>query len=253
MADEAVDPKILAAIRQIIREEITPELKSLRTSVDDLVKMQQRIGDLEKAMKDTQDRLEATVKQLLPQITGHLAKLSEGLAQQTLQMDVHRRKWNLIIHGIDGPAGEEEAATRASCTKFARDTLRVADADATRYSACHRLSGTANAGVIVRFCDLAQRDRWLAGAKNLKHVQKRTSISPDLPPVLRPLKNELMLKRSQLTPEEKSKSRVRYIAHWPYVELKVENRQPQRPDTEFSAIATKILGVNPLLVIREGT
>lgn len=246
-----VDPQLLAAIRQVIREEIKPQLDNLTTSVNDLLAIQKRVVDLENAVQHTQDRLEATVKDLIPQITDHIAKITEGLAQQTLQMDVHRRKWNLIIYGIDGPGGEEEAATRASCVSFARNILKVADADETRFSACHRLSGSDNAGVIVRFCDLAQRDRWLAGAKNLKHVVKKTSISPDLPPVLRPLKNDLMLKRSTLPAEQKSKSRVRYLPHWPYVELRIENRQPQRPETEFFTIANKILGVNPLLLVRE--
>ena len=155
--------------------------------MSELLELQKRVTDLETAVTHTQDRLESTIKHLLPSVTNHLARVTEGLAQQTLQMDVHRRKWNVIIHGIDGPAGEGEEVTRAASIDFARDKLKVADADSTRISACHRLSKKVDAGVIVRFTDLAQRDKWLAGAVHLKNINKKVTVSPDLPPAIRPL------------------------------------------------------------------
>ena len=112
-----------------------------------------------------------------------------------LEIDVHRRKWNLVIHGIDGGAGEDEATTRQTCKDFAKHVLKVDDADATLFSVCHRLSPKPNAGIIIRFVDLAQRDQWLTGTKHLKNHPKKVSICPDPPPVPRPLKDELMQRR----------------------------------------------------------
>ena len=91
----------------------------------------------------------------------------------------------------------------------------------------------------------------MAGTTHLKGNAKKISLSPDLPPVLRPMKDALMLKRSKFSKELKEKSKVRYMPHWPYVELRMEGKQPERPVTSISDIATKILGLDPLLKIRE--
>ena len=170
---------------------------------------------------------------------------------QTMQIDVHRRKWNLVLHGLNGPAAEDERETRAVCIRFAKDVLKVPDAEDTRIAACHRLSRKQNAGVIIRFADLAQRDRWLAGTRNLRNHDRKVSLSPDLPPVLRPMKDALMLTRSKLAADIKSKSRVRYLPTWPFVELRIDGQPPRRPDTTRADLVTNILGINPVLRIRE--
>ena len=232
-------------------EELGNAVTELKEAVKAIESIKTRVDDLETSISYNAQRLEDVVKTMLPAMTAHMAQLTEGLAQQTLSIDVHRRKWNLVLHGLDGEVGEEEVNTRAKCVTFAKSILRVPDAEHTRFAACHRLSRSANAGIIIRFCDIAQRDRWLSGTKHLRQQEKRISLSPDLPPVLRPLKDELMLSRSKLSPELKAKSRVRYMPHWPYVELRMEGKQPQRPAASLSAIAEKILGLNPLFKIQE--
>lgn len=249
--DPPIDPRILAAIKQVIHEEVGSRLARIDEALASLVKVNERMEALEKSMQFTAERLDATVKQLLPAITDHMAQLADGLVQQTLQIDVHRRKWNLILHGVDGPAGEDEAATRSTCVSFANSVLKVSDAKSTQFAACHRLSGKANAGIIVRFSDLAQRDRWLAGTRHLRNHAKKVTLCPDLPPVLRPSKDELMLTRSKLSPSVKAKSRVKYLPHWPFVELRIEGQPPKRSATQLSHIAAKVLGMDPLLKIRE--
>ena len=92
-----IDPQIMEAIKQAIREEISPKLKDIDDSVKKILELQHRVEDIEKAVKDTQDRLEDTVNELLPSIADHIAKISEGLAQQTLQMDV-RNPARLLMH-----------------------------------------------------------------------------------------------------------------------------------------------------------
>ena len=256
-AQDPLDKRILAAIakavRDEIRKEISPCLKKIEDSLEDLVALQTRVTDVEEAVQFNSRRLDDVVNNMLPAIAQHIAVLTEGLAKQTLNIDVHRRKNNLILHGIEGPADEEEADTRATCVDFARTVLRVADADNTRFAACHRLGRGENAGIIVRFGDISQRDRWLANAKYLKDQEKRITLTPDLPPVLRPLKDDLMRQRSQLAPAVKAKSRIRYLPQWPYVELRVENKQPIRSETSFAAIVHKIVDVHPLLTVAEST
>ena len=72
------------------------------SALTQLVQLNQRMADVEQAMQDTSDHLEAAVSTVLPAITRHMAELAEGLAKKPLEVDVHRRKWNLVIHGLEG-------------------------------------------------------------------------------------------------------------------------------------------------------
>ena len=250
--EDLVDPALLAAIRQVVKEEmktVNSRLKKIEDSVAKLVELQKRVDDVERAVQDTSDKLDKLVKEILPAMVDHMAQVSESLAQQTLRGDVHSRKWNMIIHGIDGAAGEEEFTTRSKCLGFARDVLRVADVEKCRLAACHRLSRKENAGIIIRFCDLAQKDQWFAGTKHLRGHPKRISVSPDIPPVLRPMKDGLMKQRSQLEPDQKSKSKVRYLPIWPFVELKIDGQSPIRPSETLSQITQQIIGFDHVMKI----
>ena len=221
-----IDADILAAIKVVVREEMGVISARLDKTLANLVELHQRILEVEEGLQFTSERLNTLTTEVLPAMCDHMARITESLAHQTLQIDVHRRKWNIVIHGIEGPAGELECATRAKCIQFAKEVLKVEDAATWHLATCHRLSQKPNAGIILRFVDLAQRDRWLTGTKHLRGHTRKISISPDLPPppILCPLKNTLMLTRSKLAPDVKSKSRVRYLPRWPFVELKVEGQ-----------------------------
>ena len=87
--------------------------------------------------------------------------------------------------------------------------------------------------------DLAQRDRWLAGTKHLKNHSGKVSISPDLPPVLRPLKDELMMERSKLPAHIKQKSRIKFLPQWPFVELKTYGQPPKRSSVNLRSVTAQ--------------
>ena len=180
-----IDDGILAAIKVVVREEmgvISARLDSIDKTLANLVELQQRILEVEEGLQFTSERLNTLATEVLPAMCDHMARITESLAHQTLQIDVHRRKWNIVIHGIEGPVGELECATRAKCIQFAKEVLQVEDAATWHLAACHRLSQKPNAGIILRFVDLAQRDRWLTGTKHLRGYTRKISISPDLPP-----------------------------------------------------------------------
>ena len=144
---------------------------------------------IEEALDQTGQRLNDVYRISLPALSCQVEQAAVGLALQTLDLDVHRRKWALTIQGLKGEAKEDEKVTRSLCVNLAKQHLGVQDASGSDLAACHRLSGNAGSGVILRFRDLSQRNGWLSGAKGLKHHTDRISVSPDLPPVLRPLKN----------------------------------------------------------------
>ena len=113
-----IDAGILAAIKVVVREEtgvISAGLDNIDKTLVKLVEVQQRLVEVEEGMQFTSERLNTLAAEVIPAMADHMAQITESLAHQTLQIDVHRRKWNIIIHGIEGPAGETEHATRTKC------------------------------------------------------------------------------------------------------------------------------------------
>ena len=192
-------------------------------------------------------RVETIETASLPALATHIASVTTNLATYVLDQDVHRRKWSLIIHGIKGAESEDELTTRQKCIALAAETLRVPNAVNTQLSACHRLSKKANAGIILRFVDLSQRNIWLKNARNLKNSKEHISISPDLPPLIRPLKMDLLQQRKELPPDVRVKSHVQYFSSWPYVKLNVPGQQPRVPTPTKNAVLGTLFGVSALL------
>ena len=249
-----VDPAVLAAIQKVVRDEMT-EVNERLTRIDTTLNglkgvlkrvevVEKKADTLEASVQVLSDEVDEVKKDFLPAILNHIAAVAEQLAHYTLKIDAHRRKWNVVVSGLEGPPKEEEHRTRERCVRFAKDILRVPDAEHTRMSACHRLSSKKDASIIIRFSDLSQRDRWLAGTKNLRGHPTKISVSPDIPPTIRPHRDKLMLFRSQMTPELKMKSRLRYTPEWPFVELRTEGQAPKRPDVTLRDVTPVILGID---------
>ena len=91
---------------------------------------------------------------------------------------------------------------------------------------------------------------WLAGGKNLKEYnkdkskEKRASLTVDLPPNIRPFKDEMMIERSKLSQEDKHKSGIRYLADWPFVELRVDGQRRAIPQTTLGELVPQVIGMN---------
>ena len=116
-----IDARILAAIKLAVREEmgdISTRLENIDRILASLVEVQRRMEVVEESIQFTSERLDALATEVLPALSNHMVRIAESLAHQTLQIDVHRRKWNVVIQGIDGPAGEEESVTRTKCFIF---------------------------------------------------------------------------------------------------------------------------------------
>ena len=142
-------------LRRLIREEVKATIK------DEVDALSSRLGNIEQQMKLLAE-LKATVNAVetsitytsgriddlckdslpgsLPTLARHIQEVTTGLALQTMDRDVHRRKWSLTIHGLKGEAGEDEEVTRDACVKLAKDHLDISDAAPTDFAACHRLS-----------------------------------------------------------------------------------------------------------------
>ena len=243
--------ELLGDIRKTIRQEIQPivdRLDRVEQEIHIISALKTQVSEMGDSLEFLSRRLDDVSNTALPSLATHVEKVATALALQTLDIDVHRRKWSLTIQGITGAAGEEDEDTRDVCVALAKDKLGIADASVADFAACHRLSRKENAGIIVRFRDLGMRNRWLASAKNLRGRADDISISPDLPPVLRPIKTELLTKRKSLNPDEKKKAHLKYLRQWPYVVLAVGKDKTIKPATTTKTVINSILGFSPLMI-----
>lgn len=243
---EGLNPELLAAMRIIIREELNTRLEPIETTLKEIVDIKHRIEEVETAISDTSGRLESLTTDSLPSLTESISRMMEELALQTLELDMHRRKWNLCIHGVKGVAREPAATTRALCIELAKQYLQVPDAAAIDFAAAHRLSGSADAGIILRFNDLSKRDAWLAGARYLKQHPDRVTVSPDLPKKIRSMKTELLNLRKELPDEQKTLARIRHLPQWPFVELTTPGNDPVRPSMTKSELLSIVTDLEQL-------
>ena len=123
-----------------------------------------------------------------------------------------------------------------------REQLGI-EASLSDFAACHRLSRSADAGIVMRFRDLGIRNQWLDNAKKLKGYADTISIGPDLPPVLRETKTELLRKRKNLPPDQQKRANIKYLRQWPCLQLAVSTNQTIPHEKKKEAIVAKVLGL----------
>ena len=198
-------------------------------------------------LQDCSERVEIMRTNFLPSLNDKINAIASSLALRVIDIDNHSRKWSIVIQGLKGEAHEDHKETRKTCLRLAKESLGIDDADGTQVAACHRLNQTADAPVILRFCDLDDRDKWLQNAKRLRDDPRKISLSPDLSPVLRPIKKDLMAKRRSLSDDLKKRSSIRYLKSWPYVELKVNGHRHCESDITKNDIIKQFTDVNPVL------
>ena len=206
---------------------------------------------LESSLQFASKRIDDLYNTSLPALSAHVERVSTTLAMQTMDIDVYRRKWALTLKLLKDTTKEDEIDTHVPCVQLARDTLEIEKASVWDFAAWHRLSQKADAGIIIRFNDISKRNMWLANAKNLKGRAYHISTSPDVPPVLRPMKKQLLLKRKDLPPEDKKRSFISYHRQWPYMDLAVDNNRFVMSDVRKDTLIHSVLGVNLMLSIQE--
>ena len=140
-------PIIIEAVREVIREEIIPRLDKLEENVEKFSDMKDMLLEQQKAITEIKDSLDFTENQIngicnkiIPDLDKKYGDLITNLCMNILDMDTHRRKWSIIINGIQGEAGEAERLTRSKAHSFACNKLKIPGADSHSFAACHRLA-----------------------------------------------------------------------------------------------------------------
>ena len=242
--------ELLPVIRQVIQEEISPKLDKLEQKINEIAilhksvdECETRLNEQEKSITYNGNQLKDLLDVTIPTLEKNFKELCQTICTKILDVDVHRHKWSLVISGLKGEANETEGDTQIKLKKFAVDHLKVKDANKHLMAACHRLSQDADANIIAKFVNLNDRNEWLASGKHLKDKNLKISISPDLPPVLRPLKKDILQQRKSLQVEDRKLSKVKYLPRWPYVSLAVRGQASIIPTLKKETIITNYLAL----------
>ena len=141
-----------------LKSDITSRLDEMDRKIGSISNMQNSIAALEKSMTFHTQELDTMRNSTLPGLVGHISQVATAITLQNVDLNVHRRKFSLIIQGLEGPAREECANTRKSVIDMAKTKLGVL-ATPRDLAACHRLKPMKDAGIIVRrFVDINERD-----------------------------------------------------------------------------------------------
>lgn len=230
----------LYAIIQIALDEklgdICADLQKVKFEVENIQQDVQSLTDT--TARNTGDMQK--VGSRVDELEVRLNKVTEVAILKPLELELHERKWNIIISGVQGAANESSLTTRQSVYKLG-DAVFGGDYY-PQFVACHRLDKEANAKIIVDFMDLEDRNYWLDNARLLKgyNVANNTKISfsPDLPPPLRPIQNDLLTARRNMSPELKKVHHLKYTNKWPYV---VMQKKGQKEPIKSKITKTEII------------
>lgn len=232
-----VNRELLSAIREIVsselgtlKKDISDALLSLNTLQQSVSSLKSTVEGIESGLNDCSNKVEKTHSVFLPNLNEKINDIATSLSMHMIDIDNHSRKWSLIISGLKGDARESQDVTRKACLKLAKDELGIEEAYKTALSACHRLKQELNAPIIIRFTDLDDRDNWLKRAKNLRNHPDKISISPDVAPAIRPLKNDILDQRRQLSEDQRKLSQIKYLKQWPYFQLNINGKKHSTPN-----------------------
>jgi DNA repair exonuclease SbcCD ATPase subunit len=242
--------ELISLIRQVIKEEISDKLVDIEKKLDQINILNDKVNKVEAKMSELEDYISFNGDQIknlqdntIPTLERKLQEITESVSNKIIEIDVHRRKWSLIISGLPGDSQESETNTRTKLKQFGKDTLKITNAEHHQMAACHRLAQENDAPIIVRFVDLDERNEWLANAKNLKGTNMNVSISPDIPPILRPLRKDILSQRKALSPQQKKDSRVKYLPRWPYITLFIKGKGTKFPKVKQETLIRDYLGL----------
>ena len=192
-------------------------------------RLEKKMTDVISSLHHTQAEVVSLKTRVIPDIVAHIARVQTATIITQLAQDVWARKWNVMVFGVRGPAGEPQEATEAAVLDWAKINLGVTTSP-EQLMAAHRLDKSkADAGIIVRFTSLPMAEAWVSAAtrkgKTLKQMRPKVSVIQDLPPVLRASRNSLLAKRQQLLKDGVAeKAYVRHLAKWPFCQLVVQEK-----------------------------
>ena len=107
-------------LQAVVKQEVSDRLDRFEQQLTQLSALQKEMGDVSASLEFTSKRLEDLKSSSLPALYNHVERITSALAFQTLDIDMHRRKWSLTINGLKGKPSEDDVDTRNACVRLAR-------------------------------------------------------------------------------------------------------------------------------------
>ena len=83
---------IRAEMKAVIRDEVGIRLDALDREINVISDLSRTLEGVDKSLDFTSRRIDDLYSTALPAITSHIETIATGLAMQTLDLDMHRRK-----------------------------------------------------------------------------------------------------------------------------------------------------------------
>ena len=106
---EDILPKIKLAVREVLAEDILPRLNNLEKQILELANVKATLNSQQTCLNEHTKSLtflDQEVKEIqsksIPRLETKFTDLNEKMCLNLLNLDVHRRKWTLLINGIKG-------------------------------------------------------------------------------------------------------------------------------------------------------
>ena len=108
-----------------IKDFVTDPMARLEQQLSQMNDLVTKVSAMETAVQFTSKRMDDLEKVTLPALACHVEQVASALALQTLDIDVHRRRWSLTVQGVEGDADEDDADIRRACVQLARQHMDI--------------------------------------------------------------------------------------------------------------------------------
>ena len=105
-----VDPQALEAIKIAMQPVLDAQAsiaasqndmsRKLDNALSELASVSNKVKALETAAQASSDRMDTVVSDALPAITNRISSVATALAMRQMDLEVHRRRWALVIQGV---------------------------------------------------------------------------------------------------------------------------------------------------------
>ena len=122
-----------------------------------------------------------------------------------------------------------------------------------KIATAHRLNFKApNSTIYVRFAQLHERNAWMKACSEKLKPEDMISIIPDIPPVLRDVRANLLDRRRSIRTQEHRRAHLKYLPDWPFMRLVAgdpgEEKEEINPEEDMDEILEIYLGLRKRLV-----
>ena len=230
--------QFIMQMKEDIMSKLDQNQRDIREIREELRNMKTTVSDVEKATCNHAQRLDDIEKKTIPEVKSTMAKTVSQLEEKLLLLEIHDRKSNLLVYGVEEKKDED---IKTDILDVWHHNFSVSDEQLDRGTVmtdCHRLPQSQYAKpnkdgkmpprpIIVRFAYKSDRDFFL-NSKNMKRGSK-IRVLEDLPPVMKRERGRLASVAYQLRKERQVMTRISVRR----TNVVLEYKEKNKPDASW--------------------